>query len=132
VDCTLIEGDLVPFHFGTLADGARELVEAHLLGCARCLQAFLEVKRAIDKSDRSQPRPSAMLRARLRADVAHQFGRPRRAWRVWGAVAAMVIAGTVVGLYTRRPTDAPAPGPTVQNPEPVDTARLVTAQLRFL
>ncbi len=129
-----MEGDLIPFHFGTLGDEPRAAVEAHLQSCPRCLQAYLEVKRAIERGDAAQPQPSALLRARLRADVSTEFARPRRSWRVWGAVAATLVAVTLVGLYTRTPpVEAPVPSLPVNN-EPVDSARPMTAsaQLRFL
>jgi hypothetical protein len=143
VDCTLIEGELVPFHFGTLAGEARAQVEAHIVGCARCLQAYLEVKRAIETGSGLAPRPSSALRSRLRADVAAEFVPPRARARMYGAVAASLVAaaGLVGLLLARGPAPAPqqnvtAPAAPTQTHTPmqgeIDSARLATAGPQFL
>jgi anti-sigma factor RsiW len=154
VDCILssepeqiaqIEGDLVPFHFGTLDEAARAQVEAHLGRCPRCLTAYFEVKRAIEVRPELQPRPSDVSRARLREKVAAELGRGRRPTRLVGAVAAIaLLCGTGLGLYVgRRPLPLSSPtgaGPaeTVTLPSTtietgtIDTARPITAEPRFL
>lgn len=133
MDCTLIEGDLIPFHFGTLAEAPRAALESHLRGCASCLVAYLEVKRALDQGAASVERPSQLLKARLRTDLAAEFVRGRRLRRVVGAVAAMLVVGTLLGVFWRRPTRAPAPLPAVNvTNQPIDSARPVTASVRFL
>lgn len=136
MDCTLIEGELVPFHFGTVEPAARAEVEQHLPGCPRCLQAFLELKRVIDGGGAVGPslkqRPSAATRGRLRGDVAATFGRPRRERMILGAVAAVLVAAVGLGVYLgRHPAPTPAESPSV-NSQPVDTARPVTAEPQFL
>jgi hypothetical protein len=146
VDCSLIEGELVPFHFGNLAGEERASLEAHLLGCARCLQAYLEVKRAIETGPGLAPRPSSSLRARMRAELAEELGVPphRSRVRVMGALAASLVAaaGLVGMLATRgggpatpaRMREAPSPSAIAQVPieQEVDTARPVTAGPQFL
>lgn len=144
MDCSLIEGELVPFHFGTLAGEARAKVEGHIVDCARCLQAYLEVKRAIETGSGLAPRPSSALRSRLRADVAAEFVPPRARARMYGAVAASLVAaaGLVGLLMTRGPgtgpraPESPAATAPVETHTPIqgeiDSARPVTAGPQFL
>jgi len=69
---------LVAYHFATVSDEERDAIDAHLLGCRTCLEAYLALKRAADKSPLE--RPGARVRERLRADVAAAF--PPKAGRV--------------------------------------------------
>jgi hypothetical protein len=136
VECELIEGELVPFHFGNLAGDVRAAVEGHLCGCARCLQAYLEVKRAIETGAGLQRRPSAGLRSRLRAQVAMEVAPPRASRLRVVAVAALLVGAVGLGVWsTREPPVRPPELPSVTAPEPhedVDTARPVSAGPQFL
>ena len=134
MDCSLIEGELIPFHFGTLTGERRQALEQHLFGCAKCLQAFLEVKRAIESGQDLRPKPSNALRARLRADVAAEFVQPKRGRGWMGAAAAVLVGATLVGVYVgRRPTPAETQKPAVEvrADNGIDTARPVDAEPRF-
>jgi hypothetical protein len=138
VDCTLIEPELVGFHFATLDEGARTRVEEHLLGCKACLGAFVALKRAIESD---APMPSDSARARLRAAVAAKVKprpmslpgpRPRltaqgRAKRwVWlGSAAAAVAAAFVLGTLYRAPVVA-------TTRDAVDSARAMPASFNVL
>jgi hypothetical protein len=143
----MIEGELVPFHFGNLAGETRASVEGHLVGCSRCLQAYLEVKRAIETGAGWTRRPSLALRARLRADVAAEvLPRRRSRVRLVGAVAASLVAAAgLVGLVATRspgrvhpsqPASATPPATrstaTPSEGMEVDSARPVTAGPQFL
>ena len=97
--CITTEDSLIPFHFGTLDAVARATVEAHLVSCPACLQAYLGVKRSVELGAATfTPRPSPRARARLRTEIAATFaavavpkpsvaGR-RLGWASLGAVAA--------------------------------------------
>ena len=71
MDCTGVAGHLVAYHFATVSDEERDAIDAHLLGCTTCLASYLALKRATDKSP--PERPSAAVKARLRAEVAAAF-----------------------------------------------------------
>ena len=71
MDCTGVASHLVAYHFATVSDEERDAIDAHLLGCRTCLEAYFALKRATDKSPLA--RPSARMRERLRADVAAAF-----------------------------------------------------------
>lgn len=129
MDCTLIEGELIPFHFNTLGEAPRAELETHLMACPRCLQAYLELKRAVEQGGTPLERPSPMLKARLRGEVAAEFVRPRRPL-FWGAVAATLVVATLLGLWAHRAPSAPPPAPPITGP--VDTARPAAAPIRFL
>ena len=142
MDCTLIEGELVPFHFGNLTGEARANVEGHITGCARCLQAYLEVKRAIETGPGLAPRPSPSLRSRLRADLAAEFVPEKRSRvRAVGAVAGLLAAAGLIAILVTRPAppvqqETPAAAPPATQHVPlageVDSARPVTAGPQFL
>jgi len=71
MDCTGVAGHLVAYHFATVSDEERDAIDAHLLGCTTCLASYFALKRATDKSP--PERPSAAVKARLRAEVAAAF-----------------------------------------------------------
>ena len=71
MDCTRVAGHLVAYHFATVSDEERDAIDAHLLGCRTCLEAYFALKRAADRSPLD--RPSAHVRERLRASVAAEF-----------------------------------------------------------
>ena len=107
MDCVVIQGELIPFHFGDLGAEERRSVEEHLPGCSRCLRGYLALKREIETNE-SGPLPSAASRQRLRAAVAQELGTERRPWSWWerplafaAAAAAVVLA--VVSLHALEP-----------------------------
>ena len=55
--CTEVEPELVAFHFGLVEGEPRAAIEAHLASCRACLQAFLEIKRAVETAQ-DAPAPS--------------------------------------------------------------------------
>lgn len=89
---THLEPQLLAFHFGDLDLDERASVEAHLRECPTCVAAFLEVKRQVELAE-DAPVPSQLVRARLRRDIAREFGplRSRWEWPLALAVAAMVV-----------------------------------------
>jgi anti-sigma factor RsiW len=94
--CETIEPELVAYCFATLDDTARAAVEGHLPGCAACVRAFVEVKRAIETAE-AAPRPSDAARARLRRAVARELGDGagvRRTW--WERPLAFALAACLV------------------------------------
>lgn len=107
--CKAIEPELIGYHFGTLDDEARRSVEAHLVECAACVRAFVEIKRGIEASEA----PSAAARTRLRGAVARELGiETKRTW--WErpvalalAVAVVLVAGATMHELTRGSGDAP-------------------------
>jgi hypothetical protein len=131
MDCTLIQGHLIGYHFATVSDVERAEVEGHLLVCTACLRTYLALKAHIDRGSRDDEVPSEAARLRLRAAVQARF-RPTPARRVgrWFArpiplyqglaVAAAVVLATALG-----PTVAHAihPGPVARSAERVDSAR---------
>ena len=135
MDCTLIEPDLTAFHFGAATDVARDKLETHLLGCARCMGAFLALKRAVEEGGES--RPSTAAQARLREAVALEFALPARraqyGWLWGGAAAAIVVAAALLGFFThseKPPT--PLLPPTLSSPQNTDTARPEPLSLDFI
>jgi hypothetical protein len=143
MDCRLNEGEeagatidelLVGYHFGTSSDEERERIDAHLLGCSRCLKNYLRLKHHLDGQSRAL-RPSSHVRERLRAEVDATF-RPRgidrvRAWlaapiprgRGIAAAAALAIAAAVVAALLPLPVRESRPTPSVAAHEQIDTAR---------
>ena len=95
MDCELIQIDLVPYHFGAIAEEARARVEAHLLGCPACLTDFLALKRSIEAPE---ARPTAMAKARLRKAVMREIGReePGLSWYWWERPLAVAFAGAAM------------------------------------
>jgi hypothetical protein len=140
VDCTLIESDLVPFHFGADTDTPRDALEVHLAGCARCLGSYLALKRAAERGPGPKDddgRPSEAARARLRDAVASELRSLRPAPRGWlwgGAAAAVVVAAALLGFFTHSdqaaaPVLPPAPAGSPQN---IDSARPEPLNLDFI
>ncbi len=130
MDCQLIQIDLVAFHFGDLAEPARESVERHLLECRDCLAGYLSIKREIETSQ-SSPRPSEAARLRLRRAVAEQVGAAGIAraelgwWRRplgfgFAAATAIALAISVVSVQAQlsQLSRLAAPGPTEQQRTP--------------
>jgi anti-sigma factor RsiW len=131
MDCTLIQGHLIGYHFATVSDDERAEVEGHLLACTACLRTYLALKTHVDRGTIDDEVPSEAARLRLRAAVQARF-RPTPARRVgrWFtrpvplyqslAVAAAVLLATALG-----PTVAHAihPGPEAHAAERVDSAR---------
>jgi anti-sigma factor RsiW len=131
MDCTLIQGHLIGYHFATVSDDERAEVERHLVTCTACLRTYLALKAHIDRGSSDDEAPSEAARLRLRAAVEVRF-RPTPARRVgrWFsrpiplyqslAVAAAVVLATALG-----PTVAHAirPGPAAHAAERVDSAR---------
>ena len=123
MDCAGIGSLLVAYHFATLGDEERDAVDAHLLGCTACLRTYLSLKHAAERGPLE--RPSADVRARLRAEVEEAFrdagrqatpapelvNRPARATRVpilarriplyQGLVAAALAAAITLIVFGR-------------------------------
>ncbi len=88
MDCSLMQKDLLDYHFGVAEAVCRQGMEDHLLSCKVCLRAYLDLKRAIETlpaellgdptGDLSGERPAAKTRQRLRAEVERTFVAPRR------------------------------------------------------
>ncbi len=111
MDCDVIGVELTGFHFGDLEDEARRRVEAHLLACPLCLQAFLALKRTIETAD---AKPSDAARSRLRAAVADQVTTRRPSWAWWQrplavavAAAAIMFAASTASMLAASPGGAP-------------------------
>lgn len=120
MSCERARPELPGYHFNTLDDEARALVEDHLLTCPRCVAEFVAVKRAIETAAHA-PRPSDVARARLRRAMAAAMGRPpKRAWwerplALGVAAASVLLALGAVQALARAPGAAPhnAAPPTV-------------------
>jgi hypothetical protein len=120
--CREIEPELTAYHFGVVSDVAREDVEAHLLSCRGCLQAYLDIKRAVETGE-GGPVPSTEARHRLRRAVAAELDRP---WSWWERPLALAFAGSAVfaamialHVVTTGPAGLPSgndPGATIQAP----------------
>jgi hypothetical protein len=108
MDCKLISGELVAYHFGQVDDAARARVEDHLFGCSDCLRSFLVLKREIETAA-TAPRPSAAARAKLRRAVALEVAprkqvRPVAWWRrplAFGFAAAACAASMLMVVSVR-------------------------------
>jgi Putative zinc-finger len=131
VDCTLIEPDLVSFHFGGATDISRAELEAHLQSCPRCLGAFFTLKRAVE--DSGEERPSSAAQVRLREAVAREFVRARpRTWLWGGAAAAVVVAAALLGFFTHTETPPQPLLPAATSPQNIDSARPEPLNLDFI
>lgn len=135
MECTLIQPEIVLYHFGTIAPGPRVEVERHLLGCRTCLEGYLALKRHLETEPDSGPRPSELARVKLRAAVEREFARPRPiavSWRraaSWGIAAAAAAAIAAVAFQgTHRPPHRPdleAGGIRVDSANPGDAGLTV-------
>jgi anti-sigma factor RsiW len=127
MDCARI--DLIAYHFDTSTDEERDAVERHLLGCRRCLEAYLALKRHVEHGARAE-RPGPEVHARLRGDVERAF-RPMSRGRLlaWlarpipryqglaAAAVALAIAVLAPALVER------ATSPALHGGDRVDTSR---------
>ncbi|HEY3446658.1 MAG TPA: zf-HC2 domain-containing protein [Myxococcales bacterium] len=77
MDCQLIRGELVAYHFGSVEERTRDLVEAHLVECPDCLKGYLALKREIETAQ-AGPVPSQSARDRLRRAVAQEVSQRAR------------------------------------------------------
>jgi anti-sigma factor RsiW len=110
--CNHDRTDLVAFHFGEVDE--REDVEARLAGCAECLREYFAIKRAIE-SGGDAPRPSDLVRERVRRAVAKAIAKPTVAPRRWwhrpaaGAIAIAVVLASIAAMnvVTSGPGSAP-------------------------
>jgi anti-sigma factor RsiW len=88
-----VESELAGYQLGALDEEARGRVEAHLVECAECVRAFVEIKRAIETSE-AAPAPSDAARARLRRAAKREMGIGERTW--WERPVAIALAASVV------------------------------------
>ena len=91
--CAESEAELVAFQFGELHGEARVALELHIVGCPRCVTAFLAHKRDMELAE-SEPGPSEAARSRLRAAVVQQLYPPRAS--LWERPLAFAFASVVV------------------------------------
>ena len=157
MDCARVDGELVAFQLAVLDGATRAAVETHLLGCTRCVSAYLALKRAMDAGDEAAA-PSELARARVRAEAQKLLApvepapptaerrRPtdrkkRATWAIVATAAAAMIAAPLVYRATRTtpsPSTGTAPAATVPGLVPVstdqtvDTARTTPENLAFL
>ena len=137
MDCSLIQGDLIAYHFAAATDDERARVEAHLVECTSCLRAYLALKAHIDRVGDGQVGPSEPSRVRLRLAVADRFRpTPLRRVRRWLArpiplyqglafAAGLILAATLVPSLARRSV----PGTTADISHRVDTSRSTAESL---
>lgn len=133
MDCKRVDEDLVGFALAAIDGATRAAVETHLVGCRRCVGAFLALKRAIDAGEEASA-PSEMVRARIRqAAAAATTAKPQRR-RVWivAATATVAAAAAIVGLLVTRPSPEAASVPLPIMDRTVDTARAVPVNLSYL
>lgn len=71
MDCAGVASQLVAYHFATVTDEERDAIDAHLLGCRACLEAYFALKRAAARGPFERPSPN--VKRRLRAEVAATF-----------------------------------------------------------
>ena len=109
--CESASAELVAYHFGTIAAAERTALEQHVLGCASCLRAYVELKRDIELSE-DAPAPSEAVRQRVRGAIARalQPEPSRRAWRWWERPMAFGLAGAAV-IAAMVATQAVSTGP---------------------
>jgi anti-sigma factor RsiW len=100
MDCALIQGHLIGYQFGALADADRRVVEAHLLACSACLRTFIALKAQIDHGAGLAEGPSEAARVRLRAAVEERY-RPTaaRRFRRWLSRPVPLYQGLVVAAF---------------------------------
>ncbi|HEY8074050.1 MAG TPA: hypothetical protein VIF62_08075 [Labilithrix sp.] len=75
MDCAGVASLLLAYHLATTSDEERDAIDAHLLACNGCLRTYLALKRAAERG--TMDRPSNETHARLRAEVARTFAKPR-------------------------------------------------------
>ena len=136
MDCALIQGRLIEYHFATLEDAGREAVEAHLLSCTACLRTYLALKAHVDRGAGAGEVPSEAARLRLRAAIEARFRpTPTRRLRRWlsrpvplyqGLAVAAVVA-VVAALAPRVARSLHSGG--ARPAEQVDTARAAAESL---
>jgi anti-sigma factor RsiW len=108
MDCSLIQGDLIAYHFGAVSDCERQRVEAHLVACEGCLRSYLALKAHVDQTGRPPAMPGEASRLKLRAAVEVRFRPtlPRRVGRWLArpvplyqslALATVVVLGVAFG-----------------------------------
>ena len=95
MDCSLIQPDLVGYHFADLEEEARQRVEEHLVGCPQCLRDFIALKREMETTPE---RPSPAAKDRLRKAVLREVGSRERgvAWSWWERPLAAAFASAAV------------------------------------
>lgn len=142
MDCKRVDQELVGFHLAAIDGATRAAVEAHLCGCARCVGAYLMLKRAVDGEEEAMA-PSELVRARIRGTARTELGATKgRRW-LWAAAAAGVAASLAVAvmLVVQRPAPTPTPTPPSQTvpyrgmvpvENVVDTARATPENLSYL
>lgn len=147
MDCTRVDDELVGFELGVIDGATRAAVEAHLVGCPRCVSAFLALKRAVDAGEEAEA-PSEVTRARIRAE-AHKAltttaatttteRKPKRAaWAAVAVAAAAMVLAPILWRTAHEPAATHAPGVQTQPAavpahEAVDTARTTPENLSFL
>jgi len=94
MSCSFVEPSLVGYHFDALDDSTRRRVERHLVGCADCVRAFVELKRSIETREGSA-RPGPAVRGRLRRAVQREL-EPGPRWSWWERPLAVALAATLV------------------------------------
>jgi len=141
MDCRLIQGELIAYHFATIDVEERERVDEHLVACTSCLRMYLRLKKHIDGGAALGARPSEMTKRRLRADVEAAF-RPSSRERVrrWlrrpiplyqgiaAAAVALLLASAAPAVADA--VQAKAEGPTALS-ERIDTSRPSPLSLSF-
>jgi anti-sigma factor RsiW len=140
MDCTLIQGTLIGYHFATLSDPERGEVEGHLVACTECLRDYLALKAHVDHAGPDAPAgavPGEAARLRLRAAVRARF-RPTPARRLgrWFATPVplyqgVMVAAAIVLAFALEPAIARAvhPDPRAHALERVDSARSAAESL---
>jgi anti-sigma factor RsiW len=127
VGCLLNDGELVAYHLGDASEAERERVEAHLVDCPACAQAYVKLKCHFEHTPAM--RPSDAMRQRLRAEVEVTFRPPLpgrfRSWLgrpipLYQGVAGALLVAAVVTLFLAAP---PVASPRPRTSERVDSAR---------
>jgi hypothetical protein len=152
VDCKRVNEELIAFHLSALDGATRAAVEAHLCGCARCVGAYLMLKRAVDAGE-DAPAPSELTRRRVReaacVELARRADEPKRVaparmarprMALWAAAAALLVAAPLLYRPWRTaPSTSPAKSAPAgaaatvpQSAGAVDTARATPESLTFL
>jgi anti-sigma factor RsiW len=144
LDCKRVDEELVAFELAAIDAPTRAALEAHLTGCARCVSAYLALKRAIDAEEEAAA-PSEMVRKRIRmvaeeltADsrqptVAERTKPRRRAvWAMAAVAAAAMVMVPLVYRAVHRTAKPAAEETVVPTRQTVDTARATPENLAFL